>query len=151
MIDPLLLPIDTINVYRNTIDRVVDIYGFSCELFIPKLQVINQRETLDVYRETPFLNEESKFQPAIETKTFIEWKPDSKRLRRFGIFTEDDLPIVGWFKNLDMLCRNSYIKIPINYIQGEWGSDEFELVDQLVKNMYNAAAVCCWRLAPRRV
>jgi len=147
-----LLPIDVVNTIRQHMDTVVDIYGFPCELYIPKQGHIEQREQLDVYNERPDLGDAG-FEEVILTKVFIEWAPDIKKLRRLGIFTEGDLPIVGWFKYSEAdynLQRNSYIKININYIPDQWKTDEFELIDCLIRNMYNAVAIQAWRLAPRR-
>lgn len=144
-----LLPQETIDVYRDTIDRVVDVYGFEVELYVPLPNVVEQRETLDIYQERPNDNTEH-FKNPIKTRVFVEWKPDMKRLRRFGIFTEDALPIVAWFKSIPELTRNAYIKVALNYSKGEWGTDEFELVDCLIKNSYNAVVVQCWSIAPRR-
>lgn len=144
-----LLPQETIDVYRDTIDRVIEIYGFDVELYVPQSSSVEQREGLDIYMEKPDDGKEH-FMSPIKTQCFIEWKPEMKRLRRLGIFTEDELPIISWFKNIPELTRNSYIRIPINYQKGEWGTDEFELIDCLLRNTYNAIVVQAWSLAPRR-
>lgn len=144
-----LLPIEVVNVYRNTMDVVVETYGFECSLYIPKVNIIQQREALDVYSEKPDL-ENMAFEEPIRTNVFVEWKADNKRLRRLGIITEDNVPLIGWFKWMPTLTRNSYIRMDMNYIQGEWGTDEFELVDEVVQNMYNAVIIVGWKLAPRR-
>ena len=143
-----LLPQEVIEVYRDTIDRVIEIYGFDVELYIPKVETVQQQEGLDVYMEKPDVKDHT--EEPIKTQVFIEWKPEMKRLRRLGIFTEEELPIIAWFKSIAELTRNSYIKVPINYQKGEWGTDEFELIDCVVKNTYNAIVVQCWSLAPRR-
>lgn len=145
-----LLPPETIDVFRDTIDKIIDIYGFDVTLYIPEPATVQQAEGLDIYMEKPDVKDHMR--PSIKTKVFIEWKPEMKRLRRLGIFTEDELPIIAWFKNLslDQLTRNSYIRIPINYTKGEWGTDEFELVDCVVRNTYNAIVVQCWQISPRR-
>jgi len=145
-----LLPLEAIAVYRKTFAEMIEVYGFEVELFIPKPEVIAQQESLDVYAEKPDIKGDEKFQPGIIIKTFVEWKPDTKRLRRLGIYTEDNLPIVAWFKHSDGVVRNSYIKIPINYQKGEWGTDEFELVDCLIRNVLNAVVIQAWSIAPRR-
>jgi len=143
-----LLPLETINVFRDTVDKIIDIYGFEVELYIPEPATVEQRESLDVYMEKP--DDKEHYKAPIVTKVFIEWQPDIKRLRRLGIFTEDNLPIVCWLKNIPEITRNAYIRVPIQYQKNEWGSDEFELVDCLVKNTYNAVVVTAWSIAPRR-
>jgi len=144
-----LLPQKTINTIRSLSDMTVEHFGFECELFIPKPEVIEQREGLDIYQETPELTNE-KFYNAIKTKVFIEWKPDTKRLRRLGVFIEDNLPVIAWFRNIPELTRNSWIRIGLNISDNQWGTDEFELTDCIVRHMYNAVAVQAWVIAPRR-
>ena len=143
-----LLPLETIDTFRNTIDTVIDVYGFPCDLYIPKVETIDQQEALDIYSEKPDLKDHSN--NPIKTNVFIEWKPDQKRLRKMGVFVEDSLPIVAWFKGITELTRQSWFKIDINKARDDYGTDEFELVDQIVKNMYNAVVVQCWVIAPRR-
>lgn len=143
-----LLPLEVIEIYRDTIDKVIDIYGFDCDLYVPEPNAVAQQEKLDIYSEKPDLADHAK--PGIKTKVFIEWKPDTKRLRRLGVFVEDNLPIVAWFKGLEGLTRNSWIKVNVNLAKDTWATDEFELVDCIVKNMYNATVVQAWIVAPRR-
>jgi hypothetical protein len=145
-----LLPLEVINTYRSTINTVIDTYGVDCLLYIPKENVIEQRQGLDIYEERPRLNEEGAFQNPLKTKVFIEWKPDTKALRKLGVFVEDSLPIIAWFKGIEELTRNSYIRVPINVMPNEWQQDEFELVDCIRKNIYNAIVVQAWSIAPRR-
>jgi hypothetical protein len=143
-----LLPLETIDTFRETINVVIDVYGFPCELYIPKVEAIDQQETLDIYSEKPDLKDHP-MNPLI-TNVFIEWKPDQKKLRKMGVFVEDSLPIIAWFKGITELTRQSWFKIDINKARDDWGTDEFELVDQIVKNMYNATVVQAWLIAPRR-
>jgi hypothetical protein len=139
---------DTIEVYRSTIDRLIDIYGFDVDLYVPKINTVSQQESLDIYAEKP--DDIEHFNKPIKTKVFIDWKPDMKRLRRLGIFTEAALPLIAWFKNIPELTRKSYIRVTMSYQAEDWGTDEFELVDCLIKNMYNAIVIQCWNIAPRR-
>ena len=144
-----LLSPQAINTIRGLVDMTIDHLGFDCDLYIPKPQVIPQRETLDVYMEKPALEDE-KFEAPIKTRTFIEWKPDTKRLRNLGIFTEENLPILAWFKGLTNLTRNAWIRIELGKDATTFSTDEFELVDCVVKHMYNAVVVQAWLIAPRR-
>jgi len=146
--DSNILPIETIEVYRSIVDNMIDIYGFEVALYLPKRFTVDQQESLDIYAEKP--DDSGHYLEPRSVDVFIEWKPDMKRLRRLGIFTEDTLPIVAWFKNKPELTRKAYIRVPINYQSGEWGTDEFELIDCLIKNTYNAVVVQCWNIAPRR-
>lgn len=139
-----LIPIDTVQAYRRNTDMLITIYGIPCELYIPTN--VEQRERLDVYEESPNLQ----YNPPVESRVFIEWKPSSKRLRSLGVFVEDELPVIAWLRGDYVINRNSYMRITINYGVGENQDEEYELVDRLVKNAYDASIVECWRIAPRR-
>lgn len=139
-----LLPMDTIRAYRKNIDVTIQTYGIPCILYIPKN--IEQQRELDIYHEEP----DTQYYDSFETKTFIEWNPSTKRLRNLGIFVEDEIPIVAWFRIDHMLKRGSYIKIMMNYDVSDNQFEEFELVDQLIRNAYDSTVVEAWRIAPRR-
>lgn len=144
-----LFPIEVVDTYRQHINTVIDIYGIDADLYTPKEESVQQREALDIYEEKPNISDHS--MTPLKTKVFIEWKPDIKRLRRLGIFTEDSIPIIAWFKSdISELTRNAYIRMAINYRVGDWGTDEFELVDCLTKSMYNAIVIQAWVISPRR-
>lgn len=140
-----MIPQATIDVLRSFNDISVEVYGIDCILRVPLNW--NATEPKDVYA-TP---EDYAFKE-YSIKVFIEWKPDTRRLRRLGIFTENDLPIIAWFKNDPGVTIRSYIKVPIQYIPKEYqDTDEFEIVDILIRGMHDAIAVNAFRLAPRRV
>lgn len=139
-----LLPLQTIDTIRQHYSVVIDTYGIPCELYLPKN--IEQQERLDIYNERPSLNYD-----VIDTKVFIEFQPNAKRLRKLGIFVEGQIPIIGWLKENEDIQRNSYIKVDIRNIpSGDWVAERYELVDRLVKSMYNSIIIEAWKLVPLR-
>ena len=141
-----LLPLETVDTLRSIVSTMIQIYGIPCTLFIPQPGPLKQQETLDIYQEKP----DYKDLPGIETKVWIEWKPDTKRLRKLGIFVEDNLPILAWFEGIHEITRNSWFRIPINIAQNKNTQDELEIIDNVVKNMYSSIIVSAWIVAPRR-
>lgn len=139
-----LLPIDTIEALRTNINMVIDLYGFDAVLYVPQNREF--QEKLDIYAESPDPN----FSDPANVKTFIEWKPSTKRLRNLGIFVEGELPIIAWIRGDLSIGRNSYLKIPLNYSMGKDNEEYFELVDQVVRNAYNATIVEAWKIVPYR-
>ena len=123
---------------------IIDAYGVPCKLFIP--QNIDERESLDIYSERP-----KRIWKAVDTKVFIEWAPDSKRLRKLGIHIENEIPVIGWLKDTGLgVEKGSYLKLT-QYIGGQWQPDRLEIVDVLVKYRYMTDTIIAYRLAPLRV
>lgn len=139
-----IFPIETINAYKRNLDMVIEIYGVPCELFIPKN--IDAREKLSLYQEAA----EIVFEDGIETKVWIEWNPDTKRLRNLGIHVEDELPIIAFLRSDHDVQRNSYFKLLLAFGTGAEQNEEFELVDCVMKKAYNVSVVEAWKIAPRR-
>jgi hypothetical protein len=141
-----LLPLRTINTIRDNINTCIDVAGFECDLFI--LNNVRAQEQ-DIYGESPA----AKYNGPIATKVWVEWKPDQRRLRKLGIFVEGQTPLIAWIKNnkeFPEITANSYFNVPINYAPNDVKCENFELVDRLVRNMYNAIVVECWKIAPLR-
>lgn len=139
-----LLPIETINTIRNTINNVITIYGFDAKLYTAENPT--HQEDSDVYMESPDIS----YKYPEDVEVFIEWAPTAKKLRGLGVFVEDEIPVICWLRGDLDITRNSYLKIPINYSMSEVQEDEFELVDQLAKHMYDSVVVQCWKIVPRR-
>ena len=139
-----MIPQETVNALRNFNDVSVDMYGIDCKLFIPGNQTV--LESTDVYRKVEELTYEG-----LDAKVFIEWSPNAKRLRKLGIYTEDDIPLLGWFKNMPDIKTSAYIKVPIQYVPGIYDTDEFEVTNIVLKGMHDAEALKAYKLVPRRV
>lgn len=141
-----LLPLQTINTIRNNINVSIDVAGFDCELFI--LNNVRAQER-DIYGETP----KPQYNGPFTTRVWVEWRADQRRLRSLGITVEGKTPLIAWVKNnkeFPALTMGSYFKVPINYAPDAYKCENFELVDRVVKQMYNAVVVECWQIAPLR-
>ena len=139
-----MIPQETINVLRQYTNLAVDTYGYDCTLYIPNN--LNTIENYDVYvKPSDFAYK------TYNTSVFIEWSPDVKRLRKIGVFTEDEIPMIAWFKNLPDVVRGSYFKINVQHIPGKTvEEDEFEIVDELIKGMGDMVALYGYKIAPKR-
>ena len=141
-----MIPQETIDVMRGFNDVSVDLYGIDCELRIPVN--LNQLESKDAYAAPSELS----FKAYKNQKVFIEWKAAENVLRKLGVFTEGQAPIIAWFKNAPMVTLHSYIIVPLQYIPKELSDvDEFEIVDRVQRGMHDALLINAFKLAPRRV
>lgn len=140
-----IIPQATINALRNFVDISVEIYGIDCKLFVPvNSTTIEANDAYTIPTDIQF--------KVSQTKVFIEWSPDTKRLRKLGIFTEDTIPLIVWFKNTPSLPMGSFVKVDIQYIPGNFSdSDEFEVTDTLIKGMHDAVILQGYKAVPRRV
>jgi hypothetical protein len=139
-----MVPQETINVLRDFNDVSVELYGIDVKLFVPNNLTAN--EPSDAYVVQSDIAYTSK-----DTKVFIEWSPEAKRLRKLGIYMENETPIIAWFKNIPDVKVGTYIKVPIQYVPGIIDTDEFDVVDIKLKGMYDAEVLKAYKLAPRRV
>lgn len=143
-----MIPEETIAVLREFNDISVDIYGINCTLYVPKTEALNLMEDQGVYGTISEIDDVG--YKAYNTLVFIEWSPDTRKLRKLGLYMERDVPIIGWFKNIPEISIESYIKVPLNYAPQKYGTDEFDIVDILIKHMHDADVLHAYRLAPRR-
>lgn len=149
-----MIPQRSIDVFREFVDISLDIYGISCDLYIPNN--LDTTETYDIYQK-PADYEYDHY----TSKVFIEWSPNIYRLKAMGLFVEGELPIICYFGNkatndsedevdVDIL-RHSYFSIEPQYIPDLYtGFDEFELIDVMIKGMHDAVLVKSWKAVPRR-
>lgn len=149
-----MIPQATVDAMRVMSDISVGNYGIDCQLFIPNN--IEDVKLLDAYEKPS----DYTFIGPINTQVVIDWKPDKHRLRKLGIVIEDDLPIVAYFprivnpadatKFLDITI-NSYFKIQLQYVQRQYDTEFFEIVDYIVPAMHDSVIVQYFKIAPRRV
>ena len=139
-----MIPQETVNALRGFGNISVDIYGIDCTLYVANNW--DSVECNDAY-----------FQPSMltftehETLVFIEWSPDSKRLRKLGLYTEQDIPLIAWFKNEFDISIGSYFKVNLQYIPIQYKTDEFEITDVLIKHMHDAEIINAYKAVPRRI
>jgi len=141
-----LIPDETIDVLRGFNNIAVDLYGIPCTLYLARS--LNDLIGLDMYLTT----ENITFHEHVDQKVWIEWAPKNiERLRKLGVFAENEAPILGWFKMRPDITVKSYIKIPVRYIPDNYKSvDEFEIVNAVMINTYSSEVYRCFKLAPRR-
>jgi len=139
-----LIPQESIEAFRQFNNLSVENFGIDCQLFV--VNDTTRMEPNDVYSKVTDAT-----YCASQTQVFIDWRPDHKMLRKFGLFTEGELPIICWFKNNPDVVLGSYIKIDMQYVPKNFDRDEFEIVDVLIRGIYDAIVLNAYKLAPRRV
>lgn len=150
-----MIPRESIDVLRNFVTVSLDNYGIDCTLYIPSND--STVEQYDAYAKPSDYTH-----TAYTTKVFIEWGPSAYRLKKLGLFTEEDVPMVCWFGNkatnesdelvdVDIII-GSYFRLTPEFIPDNYeGIEEFELINNVVKNMHDAVVVKGFSAAPRRV
>ena len=149
-----LVPQETVDSLRNTVNVSLAIGGFPCELYIPN----NYDQVLyeDAYSNTNEY-EFTKYTCNIS----VSWNPNKYHLKNLGLFVEGELPILVTLPNkavneagstVDIdIIPNSYVKIPIYYLPDDRSdSDEFELVDTPIESMHEIAIKQRFKAVPRR-
>jgi hypothetical protein len=150
-----MIPQSVINAHRQALNVVVDANGIDCTLYIPTN--MDTVEQLDFY-STPDDVEYDQY----AAQVFIEWSPNSKRLRQLNIFVNDEIPILARFSHkataLDGTVRNvdvivgSYISIEMQAVpNNEEQTSEYDVVDILTGPSHDALVSKVYKIAPRRV
>lgn len=144
-----MIPQQIVDALRQQVDISVDLYGIDCTLYIPTN--LNTTELLDVYATPADVTYEE-----YSTQVWIEWSQNKHKLRRLGLYFEDDVPVVAWFKNkidgnsVDILV-GSYFRVSTQFTPDNVDSDAFDLVEVVLPNMHDAEITKFFKIAPRRV
>jgi len=156
-----MLPRGSIDVLRDYVDIALDAIGMDCTLYIPTNTSYIEAEKLDVFAKPSDYNYTS-----YSAKTFINWSPKVRILKKLGLFTEDQLPILARFGNKAVALEgpnkglkvsidtmlHSYIKIEPEFISEKYvGIEEFEIVDVASQGFQDAVIRRIYSLVPRRV
>jgi len=157
----LIIPRRTIDALRNNVDVALDILGIDCTLYIPTTASLNAHEGNDIFEQPSDLTFLS-----YSAKCFIVWNPNKYRLRKIGIYTEDDIPMVIWLPNqatalegseigtevdVDIIQR-SYIRVTPEFVPNNTTDvTEFELVDLRIKGTHDSVLVKAYKGVPRRI
>ena len=149
-----LVPQETVDAIRNTVNVILDIGGFPCTLYIPS----NYEDVLnvDAYSKTTDYEFE-----AYTCNVSISWSPNKYHLQKLGLFVEGELPILVTLPNKAInssavlvnvdIIPGSYIKVPISYLPSDRSdSDEFELADTPIESMHEIAIKQRYKAVPRR-
>ena len=156
-----LIPQRTIDAIRQIVNVALDVAGIDCTLHIPTTTSYNAAEQLDVYN-TP----QDYTHLSYSTTVFIDWKPSTYRLKKLGLFTDGNLPILAWFPykataldgssaGTEMaidpnIC--SWFRISPEYVPDDHiGTEDFEIVNVGVTGLHDATLTRVYSVAPRRV
>ena len=149
-----MIPRRSIDALRKQVDVSLDLYGISCELFVPTNKV--DVESLDVY-VGPTDMEYEKYTGNI----FIQWRPSAYRLKNLGLYVENELALLvklpmqltdkdSVLVDVDIVS-GSYVRVPIEFVPSNFSKiSSFELVDLAVGKMHDAAITRTWKAVPRR-
>ena len=140
-----MLPKATIEVLRTFNDIGVTLYGIKCTLFVPTN--LTTLEPNDAYTAPADLEYTTHYQQTI----WIEWhSKEIHRLRKLGVFSENEAPITARFNNYPTVTIGSYVKIESQYIPDSYDTDLFEVSDVILEGMYNMEIYRWFKMAPRR-
>jgi hypothetical protein len=139
-----MLPEATIQAYRKAHNVIVGIMGIEVKLYRAKNSTA--LEPLDAYVTT----DDRTFTPVV-THVFFEWKPDQYRLRKLGLYTENELPILCHIEQQYDVPIGSYMKVPIENIPAnQFDTEEFEVISSAVPNIHDRMIFSIYKVAPRR-
>ena len=156
-----MIPRRLIDVFRHQVDVSLGNYGIDCKLYIPTNISYNEAEKLDVFA----VKDDYEF-IKYSAKVFIEWSPNTYRLKKLGLFTEDSIPILVWFGNkaiamegseageevdIDIVLHSYFIVEPEYIPNNLKGTESFELVNPVVKNIHDAVLIQGFLVVPRRI
>ena len=152
-----MLPRASIDVLRDYVDIALDAIGIDCTLYIP----YNTAEKLDIFAKPSDYSYVS-----YSAKVFINWSPNTRLLKKLGLFTEDVLPILARLGNKAIALEgpNEGVEVPINTVLHSYiriepefipekyvGVEEFEVVDVASQGFQDAVIRRIYTLVPRRV
>jgi hypothetical protein len=158
-----MIPRGTIDVLRDYVDIILKAVGIDCTLYIPTTSSHKAAERLDVFA-TPADYSHASY----SAKVFVNWNPSTYRLKKLGLFVEDQLPILVWFGNkataisvpgvaagtevaIDT-CVKSYFRLTPELIPENFQDvEEFELVNVASKGFQDAIIRKLYSAVPRRV
>lgn len=143
----MLIPSSVLSVVRTFNDIGVDLYGITCTLYVPTNLTL--LEPKDAYRAPV----DHAYRRYDQVPVWIEWfLKDPHRLRKLGLFLEDDEvpPTIARFKNIPEVIMHSFIKVESKYIPDQYDTDEFEIIDVIMKNFYDQEVFRAFKIAPRR-
>lgn len=159
-----MIPRGTIDVLRDYVDVILTAVGIDCTLYIPTDTKFDAAEKKDVFAVPGDYSNPNTY----SAKVFINWNPSTYKLKKLGLFVEDQLPIMVWFGNkatainvegvdegavvaMDT-CVKSYFKLIPEFIPDNFqDTEEFELVNVASKGFQDAIIRKIYSAVPRRV
>jgi hypothetical protein len=156
-----LIPRETIDTLRLHANVLMDSLGIAATLYIPTNASLTAAEGLDVFELTS-----DHTYLSYTVMCFIEWNPSKYRLKKLGIYTEGELPILVWMplvatalegsligQEVDIdVVQKSYFKITPEFIPNSTEkAQEFEVVDLIIKGTHDAIILKGAKCVPRRI
>lgn len=149
-----ILPRQVVSAFREQNTLSVEIFGQPCTLFVPtNLEAVDKLGTYAKVTDLTF--------NSYETSVRIDWSRNKKRLAKYGIFVEDDVPIVAkfatdivdasGFKTTVDVSRKSWFRLPVSFVPDWPGVAEFEILEPMIPYMQNQVVIQWYKIAPRRV
>ena len=139
-----MIPEGTVQALRKAHNVIVGVMGIEVLLYMAKNSTA--LEPLDAYVTT----DDRTFTQVI-TNVFFEWKPDQYRLRKLGLYTEGELPILCHIEQLYDVPIGSYMKVAIENIpENTFDTEEFEVISSAVPNIHDRMIFSIYKVAPRR-
>ena len=159
-----MIPVQSVAAFRQQQDVSVDIWGIPCDLFIPSN--LNSVEDDDQYGDDSQYTYDQ-----YTTLVWIVFNPESRRLRKLGMYVEDETPMLASFKSTAIdnsdgsedgdevevdVTIGSYIRVDITYVPTEATSDEthyeeFEVADVALGPLHDSTVSKVYKLVARRV
>jgi len=150
-----MLPQESVDVLRDFVNVSLDNYGIDCTLYIPTNS--NDIEKYDV-----FVKPSDYTYAQYTAKVFIDWSPTIWTLKKYGLFVEDQTPILAYMGNkaIDQdgdettvnIIIGSYIRINPQFVSNNYKDiEEYEIVNIGTPKIHDAVIVQVYSLAPRRV
>jgi hypothetical protein len=139
----------------------MDSAGVEATLYIPTDASLVAAEGLDVFELTS-----NHTYVSYTVLCFVEWNPSKYRLKKLGIYTEDELPILVWIplvatalegdsigQQVDIdVVQKSYLQINPEFIPDNTSdTQEFEVVDLTIKGTHDAVILKGAKCVPRRI
>lgn len=156
-----MIPQRTVDALRWQVDVSLSNFGIPCSLFIPTTASYSDSEDKDVFatpQDLEFVEH--------QTNVFIEWGASIYKLKKLGIYAEDMVPLIAYFGNeatlasgsgagdvVDVdICKQSYFTIEPRFIPNDYeGVESFEIVNEAVTGIHDAAITRVFSIVPRRV
>ena len=150
------IPQRTVDVLRQHLDVVMLTIGIPCTLYIPTEVSYAAAEKKDIF-STP----SDYVYTSYSANIWIEWNPSTYRLKKFGLFVEESLPILVWMGHtatnqsdvvVDVdIVQHSYFTLDAQYVLDDtMKAEEFEIVNIGVRGMHDAMVLKAYSAAPRR-
>jgi len=157
-----MIPPELVNALRVQVNVSMDNYGQECTLYIPTNASHLDWEKKDIFAKPADLQYIS-----YDSKVFIEWHPTAYKLKKLGLYVEDNLPIICWFgttavaregSNIGQvvsvsITKQSYFSISISSVPEDIvKTSQFEILRPSPKNQFQDFEIYnCYAIAPMRV